>query len=341
MNPLERQLAALLAEAPGEPPNTVDPDEVLARVPRRRRRYIAPALAAAAVIALGITVAIAFGSGSGDKPVAGNLPSVPSAPGVQPPSPRAAAIRAADTIIATAPVLPGAARKAEPPLAVLDQPDSIPGAQHVQRTAFWTAPGDVAAALAYYKSHPPTDMHASGSSSGAGPDRPSTSSLYFAADEFRSVQFTLAPFDGGVAVRADAQVLWAPSRATADMVPAPVTSVEVTVVRKNPQAHQGAPTVQRTLTDDAARALADFVNSMSRAVRTGYVSCPAMLGGEQWSDTLVFHSGDVTTRVVDDMRGCATITFQTRDRKPIELAGALNSVVLRALGLPTNYGHAR
>ena len=60
MNTLEDEIAALLKAAPGDPPATLDADDLLATRPRRRG-VLAPLLVAAAVAAIGITVAVAAG----------------------------------------------------------------------------------------------------------------------------------------------------------------------------------------------------------------------------------------------------------------------------------------
>jgi hypothetical protein len=233
-----------------------------------------------------------------------------------------------------------------PPLAALDEPASISGAQQVQRTRFWTAPGTVTTAISYLISHPPYDMRSSGSGRASGPGVPETQMLDFEADVFRSLQYTVVAFHGGIAIRADAQVLWAPRRSPADMVPASVTSVDVLVVRQNPQEHQGAPTVRRTLTNADARALADYINRLPRAIPTGYVSCPEIVGGERWLDRLVFHSDGPSAHVLVNLAGCASATFRADHREPIQLSPTLPAAVAgidhqitTALGLPTNYGH--
>jgi hypothetical protein len=344
MNPLERQLAILLKDAPGAPPITLDADTLVAAA-RPRRRYVAPLIAAAVVLAIAIPVAVRLNQGSSAAaPTTG--PPAASQLRPQPVDPHQAAIRTAETIIAAAPVLPGATQHDRPPLPALDQPSTTLGAQYVQRTRFWTAPGAVAAAIFYLKSHPPNGMRPSGSGSAGGTGVPATQTLDFQADEFRTLQYTVVAYHSGVAVRADAQVLWAPRRSPADTVPASVSSVDVTVTRQNPQLHQEAPTVRRTLTGARARALADFVNRLPRAVPTAYVSCPALLGGEEQYDRLVFHSPGPTASVMVNLAGCASTTFQVGSRKPIQLSrtyvGAVEQVdhmILNALALPTDYGH--
>jgi hypothetical protein len=227
---------------------------------------------------------------------------------------------------------------------MLDQPVSVPGAQHVQRTRFWTASGTVASTIAYLDTHPPAGMASSGSGSAGGPGVPPNASLDFPATEVRSLIYNVVAYRNGVAVRVDAQVLWAPRRDPADTVPSTVTAVDVLVVRKNPQLHQGAPTVNRTLAGSAAHALVDFVNRLPRAIPTGYVSCPADFGGEKWFDQLVFHSPGNSSRLLVNMAGCSTATLWVGHRHGIELSLSYSAAVYgidheitHSIGLPDNY----
>ncbi len=344
MNALEEQLATLLKQAPGEPPAAVDADALLARVAtRRRRRYLAPALAAAVVAAIAVPVAVLLNNHSG-TPLANVAPThatkLPSTGPATLDDPKGQAIRTAQATIDAATVLPGAARRAHSPLAVLNRPPSIPGAQHVQRTRFWTAPGGVDAAIAYLQAHPPAGFRTDGSGSVGGPGVPLNQELDFQAGAFgssnsKSLLYTVAAYRGGVAVRADAQVIWAPVRPSWSYVPDSVTSVDVTVVRKNPQLHQGAPTVTRTLTADATRSLAATVNRLAEAPYD-MRHCPAAFG--EWSDALVFHAGSTTLRVAQTIVGCEYLTAADGRHKPINLSGDIDHPVLAALGLPDPYG---
>ena len=351
MTELERQLSALLKEAPGEPPVILDPEELeLDRRPRQR--YLAPILAAAAVLAIGIpTTVLLLDRGSSPQRQANTRPTAPvqrpnrhQPIAHQPLDPHQAAIRAAEQIIATAPAPPGARPLDHSPLPVLDVPSSIPGAQHVQRTRFWAAPGTVAATIAYLDGHQPTGMWTTGHGSSTVHGMPTTHSVYFQGvqdDGRRSAQYTVAAYRGGVAIRADVQVLWSPRRDPADTVPDPVTSVDVLVVRQNPQQHQGAPTVHRELTGANARTLARFVNRLPRAIPAQHPSCPAEFRGQQWFDRLVFHSAGPTATVRVDMTGCGSTTFQVGRRTTITLGethGGVNAKLMSTLGLPPNYG---
>lgn len=349
MTELERQLSALLKEAPGEPPITLDPDElVLDRRPWTR--YLAPLLAAAAVLAIGVPAAVVLlDRGASPQQRASTRQTGPvHRPTAHQPThrtdPQQAAIHIADEIIAAAPAPPGAVPLPRSPLAVLDKPSTVPLAQHVQRTRFWTAPGTVAATIAYLDGHQPKGMWTSGHGSSTVHGIPTTHSVYFqgvGSGARQSAQYTVVAYRSGVAIRADVQVLWSPRRDPADTVPDSVTSVDVLVVRQNPQQHQGAPTVRRVFTGADARGLAEFVNRLPRAIPSQAHSCPAEFAGERWFDRLVFHSAGPTATVVVDMTGCGSITFQIGHRARIALGeahGGVNAKLMSALGLPPDYG---
>ncbi len=319
------------------------------REPKRvsARRPVAAVSAAVVVLALAVTAGVLFGPGAPR-----HVPKVPQAQWPRdgrsepPGSAHEQAVRRAGFIVDTAPMVPGAVRRTSAPDKMLSQPASVPGAQHVQRTRFWTAAGTVAATIAYLQQHPPAGMTQSGSGSAGGPGVPRNASLDFQADAFRSLNYNVIAYQHGVAVRADAQVLWAPRRDPADTVPSSITAVDVLVVRTNPQMHQGAPTVHRTLTGSAAHALVAFVNRLPRAVPTFYTGCPADLGGERWFDRLVFHGPGTSSRLVVNMVGCSTATLRVGDRKAIALSSSFSAAVdnidheiTRSIGLPQNYGH--
>lgn len=339
MNELEPTLPPHPTGAPGKPPIMIGPET--AQSARPGRRYLAPLISGGAVLAVAISLAVGLHHNAArDSSRDGANPAVR-----QPADPHEAAIRTAQTIIATAPTPPGASQVDQSPLAALNQPAETPGAQHVQETRFWTAPGSVADAISYLSAHLPQNMRSDGGGSLSGPDIPTTRTLDFQAGDFRSLEYSVVSYRGGIAIRADARVLWAPRRSPADTVPGSVSSVDVLVLRQNPQLHQGAPTVRRTLTGTAARALSNFVNLLPRAVPTGYISCPADIGGERWSDELVFHSGGPSARVEVNLAGCASATFAIGHRKSIQLSftypGAIAGIdrqILSALGLPANYG---
>lgn len=340
MNPLERQLSALLKDTPGEPPSTVDADALLAK--RSRRRYLAPSLAAAAIVAIAVPLAVLLTCDSGTLGSA-HRPMPHTSP--TPADPKTQAIMTARALVDSAPVPPGSTRIAHSPLALLDRPSEIPGALHVQRTAFWTVPGTTDAAVTYLRVHPPEGFRRDGSGAMGGPGRPTVEDLSFAtgsygADGSVTLLYSVVAFDGGVAIRVDAQVFWVPNRPAWSYVPASVISVDVTVIRKAyTPGQRGAPTVSRTLTGDAARQLADAINALPPVGPEGVHSCPAQF--IQSSDIAIFHAANRDIRVARVGGGCAfdaTVTAPPSKRQAYLGGPDVTSTLLSALGLPANYG---
>lgn len=308
---------------------------------RRRRGWVMPAVAAAAVAAIAVPTAVFLTRGSSPNAPQTSRSTTPAA---RPPmDPRQAAIQTAKALLRKATVLPAAQQVAHRPLRALNHPGAgVAAINLVDRAKFWTAPGTVSGALAYWRKHPPADFTLSSSEYDGGPDRTPYHSLVFTPNDVSSrssrqgvspgswLAYGVVAFHGGVAVRADALVSWTPSRSPADMVSSSVSSVDVVVGRTN------APTVRHTLTGEAAHQLAAAVNRLPRSVPIGQI--PGCTGWDG-SDTLVFHSSGTTVHVSVDVGGtCPTITFRAGHRPSIQLAGNLDQTVLTALGLPASYG---
>lgn len=255
--------------------------------------------------------------------------------------PRATAVRMAEGAIATAPVPPGATVVRRTPTDLLANPASMPGVTHLaQRSRFWVVPTmSTSAAVAYLSAHRPQGLRRDGGGSMGGPDQPTVQYPDFAAPRETPPQLALlygvVAYRSGVAIRADAQVTWVPDRPGWSMVPASVTSVDVVVVRQHLQLRHGAPTVRRTLRGGAARALASAANRFPEQWVVHH-SCPAIVAGAQ-SDRLTFHAGGRTLVFVDDLVGCEDLTVSD-GAHPLALGGSLDAPLLRALGLPSDYG---
>jgi hypothetical protein len=168
-------------------------------------------------------------------------------------------------------------------------------------------------------------------------------SLDFESDPLHSVQYAMVAAGGGSAVRADAQVLWAPARSRQDLVPTAVTAVEVLIVR-SAGGHHRAPTVRRTLTGAAAAELVTLVDSLPRAIPGAY-HCPAEIAGDDRVDRLMFRSAGPAATFVVKLAGCAGAELTVGDRPPIQLShtfpGAIDDVdraILAVLRLPPGYG---
>lgn len=335
MNSLEQQLAALLTEAPGEPPNLIDPDAVLARAPRRR--WVAPALAAAAVVAIAVPIAVVAlrdsGTSSTKPPTAGTEAPLPPTTVTDP---KADAIARISAALDAAPLPPGAVQS-DTELDPVKQPISISSAPNqVHRTAWYTVPGDTDPVIAYLKAHPPTGLTLQGWAGGGSTDE---QELNFADEPTDPATYALeldydaAPYNGGVALRVDAWTIWAPNRPDWSFVPADATSVDLTIVRG------GSPAVQRTLTGDTLAQLADAINALPPQAPEGPHGCVEITA--QASDIAVFHTPAGNIRMVDGLVQCsfnAVITAAQDDEKVYVRAGDFNSAVLAALGLPKNYG---
>jgi hypothetical protein len=94
--------------------------------------------------------------------------------------------------------------------------------------------------------------------------------------------------------------------------------------------------VRRSLGGTDARRLAAVVDGLGVST-PGEFSCPIDFG---WIDTLTFHSasGDVAVRAAPG--GCEPVTVGLRSEHNPVLSGGgtVDRAVLRALGLPDNYG---
>lgn len=347
MNDLERQLASLLTQAPGEPPNDIDPDAILARAPRRRR-YLAPALAAAAVLAIAVPIAVAISRGSGTPTATSTaIGSGSPTPPATVSDPEGDAIARITAALAAAP-LPAGSTEVAHSIAGLDTPFSMSTSPNqVRRTSWWTAPGDVSAAIAYMKEHPPTGMHLQGWASGGSDDRQEVDFADNPSDPASypiEIEYYMAPYQGGIALRVDAVTTWAPSRPAWSVVPGDAASADLTVVRDslNPDRPElgGAPTVQRTLTGAALTQLADALNALPARAPEGIHSCPAMLVNAR--DLAVFHTPAGDIRIVRNGGGCAfnaTITAAAGAGEVYVNGADFTNALLTALGLPKNYGY--
>ena len=335
MDRLERELAELLKAPTDKPARSVDATALVTR-----RRNVGIALAAAAVVAIAVSVALIVTRHSSQSPQAtGRVPRTAQSTGTTSPgNPKAVAFRTVDTTLSNAPLPPGALHVGRS-IAGLTSACGTPVSPNlIDRAQWWTAPGTVDAALAYVTAHRPSGMSDGGSGSSSGGGQPTIDCVEFDGPARLSLQYSVMPFAGGIAIRVDAMTIWVADRPGWSYIPSPVTSVDVTVVRQNPQLHQGAPTVRRTLTGASAQSLADRVNRYGLLPTYGAHSCPADLGGEQRSDTLVFHTARGAFRVLESMTGCSFLSITDGRHKQVALDGNLDPAVLRALGLPANYG---
>lgn len=243
--------------------------------------------------------------------------------------------------MAAAPTLPDA-RSVPHAVAGLTAPFSQRGAPTlVDRARWWVAPGTLIHAADYLKVRPPRGMELSGTGlAGKGPGSVQRDWVGFGMRGDLQLDFTIVPYQGGVAVRADASTIWVPTRPSWSLIN-DVTSVDVTVIRHalNP-GMGGAPTVHRRLTGAAANRLADEINALPAAAPEGPHGCVRI--SVEASDLAVFHTAHDDVRISHPNVGCAenaTITERGHTKSPALVSGtSVTHALLHALGLPDDYG---
>jgi hypothetical protein len=342
MDGLEKKLSALLHQAPGDPPVGVDADAFLTRA-GRRRRYLAAVPVAAAVLVLAVVVTVATNRTGTSRPAAPDT-SVSS----QPSTPEAEAMQLIDAAFAAAALPPGAVR-VDHELPMTGQFSTSTSPNEVRRTGWWTAPGTVADVADYISSHRPTDMTVESSGSFHSTTTSAAGQTYDFATKAKNggyaleLDYVIASYQSGVAIRVDTWTVWAPIRPQWSYVPASVTAVDVTVVRSSRTTGSvalGAPTIRRTLTADAARTLAADMNRLPAVAPDGVHSCPAPL--LEASDDVVFHTpaGDLRMTKSGTCSSGVAVTSGQSPADTVFVRGTdFDKILLSALGLPQNYGY--
>ena len=259
------------------------------------------------------------------------------------PDPRAVALRTVERAFRSAPLPPGARAGSK----ALDKHTGIwttsSSGDELRRTGWWTAPGTIDTALEFTKHHMPAGMaRTDGSGSSVG-----MRSISFAtattpnAPYGVELDYVFATYHSRIAMRLDAWTVWVPIRPAWSHVPASVTSVDVTVVRKAQDRRLGgAPTVRRTLRDDAARRLATALNAKPSAPDEGIHTCP--WSGVDASEVAVFHTPTGALRISHIGGACAfNAQITTAGHSlPAEIhALDFENPLLAALGLPSRYGY--
>jgi len=276
-------------------------------------------------------------------PVSWPVPGWPPAQGAPDPHQVLAAAEAS-RLLGLVAVAPGWRLDATAPSSLLAGPMSYPATPDLVDVALvWSADEDAASALSWIAHHPPA-----GSTVANGPDTDWRNGVMLesafddtypsGSDAFESEQVDVAvvPLAGGAAgVRADAQVIWYPTRPAAETVPPGERHVVVAVSAGSTIGAAPAVLSVRTLTDPVAVAeLATKVDGMALQV-PGARSCPAGLASSPRL-TLVFAgaAGVPEVRVVDDTGGCGEVTFAVgRTQEPALVDGGLFHLVDRLLGV--------
>ena len=257
-----------------------------------------------------------FLPGPSNGPKAGGSSGIPTGTGpsslANPPAPTAPAKdpheASTQTLVAhlfaRTPALPGAVSSTSAPVAALAKPwGTLASANAVYAHGWWTAPGTVTDAISYLHAHVPSGLSNNGSTIGgpAGDPTAVRGVVYQRADTGYAAEIDLTVLvvaDGtGVAVRADAEAIWVPTRPAAEKLPG-VTSVRVTVRDGNKQK-------VRTLTGAKANGLAAVVRSLPVLPPATY-TCPMPAQGTRPRvDRLVFTTSAGRVVVREDAGDCA------------------------------------
>jgi hypothetical protein len=331
MTMLEDQISALLKAAPGEPPVSLDADVLLDAQALRRGRLLAPLLVAATVAAVAVGVAVATRAGH---------PSRATGPANfgQGPGPHATAIAQVTAALDHAPMPPGA-QAAQHHILVGGATSGGGSVDEVRRSRIWTAPGTLEQAIAYVKAHPPSGLRPGCTCGGPGAG---ARWIFFRSNRQHPVEvdYQFRAYQGGVAIQVDAWTDWVPLRPAWSYVGGSLMSVDVTVLRQGLQPqYAGAPTVTRTLGGaPAARLAAAFDKLPAQAQYTSNAGHPAPV--VEAINRAVFRTGHGDIVVVERPYSLITITSPTH-RGTAYLGGDFGDPVLRALGLPSNYGMTR
>jgi hypothetical protein len=229
-------------------------------------------------------------------------------------------------MLGVVPVLPQAVELAHVPSNLprfsepMVRPDNL-----LSRTRLWSAPGGVAAAVAYLQAHVPSGLGLEE----VGPGAPTVTYVGESNAAYSSARLHMdvVPYEGGVAVRARSEVLWQPKAGSGRPLPADIAAVEITVRRADK-----APTVTRVLLGAEARKLATLINALPVADPNTAV-CSADTG---LRDDLAFRTSSGSVKVSVKVGACGSVLVGGS----VNLTGAdqLDAAVLEALGLPTSYG---
>ncbi len=241
---------------------------------------------------------------------------------------RTAAQAEIDRLIALVPSIPGAQVAHSAPTPSLQQPfERENSANLVQSTKWWTAPGGIDAALTYLKSHVPASLTGTGSASGSDFQALVWGST--STDAFRNPQVLIkvVQHDGGVAIRADAQAVWIPSKPAIALLPTRPGSIDVTVGGPMPERRQLG---HATLTGASAQRVTQAVNGLPVVV-PGTYNCPAATGEQ---DTVRFSAAGHAYVLRVAVTGCSSVTIIVDGKQAAVLQGSIDPLLRELLHLP-------
>ena len=306
-------------------------------IPRILGTTIVAACAATAVAACGTTHAP-----PGPATAATTAGPGPASPSPASPSraatPRQRAVSDAAAILASFVAPPGARRlPAAPALdgGVLKSASDIPvSTALIDDTAWWLAPGQPQALLAWEKQRLPRQFAAGDASFGQTMSDTFSLPAVSGVLNTRDLVVEVVSAGGGrTAIRVDAQVTWQPPRSAAERVPSAARVVTITQL-PSLLPHGKRPLASVTITDAAVtKRIAALVDQLPVST-LGIVSCPAMVGG---GIELTFRAkaGAPVLATVNSQGGCDTVLFTLAGEQQPVLAGSgsLITKVLKTAGL--------
>ena len=235
-----------------------------------------------------------------------------------------AAAAQADADLALIQLPAGAVLLSGSPNSLLDQPAEMPGVSSiVDHNHWWTVPGTRDSVLAYVNAHPPQGFTGSLSMSGSSP----VVTYGFGRDGsgFDETLLVSAAQDGDhVDVRADAQVIWTPSKTAAETIPPTVLTATFDYKGPFPGSYQDDSTTpkpahaHRVLTGKVLRRIAAELNAL-QTLPEGFVSsCPSDDG--ELGKIRAVYGGRHLTFVVP-FQGCRFVNVSADGQDQPTLAG--------------------
>lgn len=241
---------------------------------------------------------------------------------------RAATLAELDRLIPLVPGVPGARVANSAPTPSLQEPLEREVSDNLlARTTWWVAPGGVNDAISYLKGHVPQSLTVGGSATGPDFQAVAWTGQATAAFATPRVVVEVVEYAGGVAIRADAQAVWIPSKSATAVLPAHPASIGVTVGGPMPQRKQIG---HGTLTDVDAARVVQSINALP-VVTPGRHNCPSDTGEH---DTLRFTDSGHAYLVDVAVTGCSSVTITVDSTKAAVLQGSVDPLLRELLHVP-------
>ncbi len=276
--------------------------------------------------------------GGGASPIPGELGS--AAPGITAPPAgnRAEADALARALLSRLRLPAGTRRLPQTPVPpYLSQPASEAAGAQLDEHRFFAVAESPGALSSYLVAHVPDGMTSAGTGQSSGPGQPTELDVSYQARPVPAgiysaqVVLTIVPdSSGGSHLRADAQVIWYPSRTAAEYVdPARyhVLTMTVTIYGQKPR------TIHTVVTSQADIARLAAALDRSPAEPPVYISCPAIFVSYQLDLSVSRHARpDVV--IFTNSIGCGgtAITVDGRRQPALADRGAVAAVANQALG---------